>query len=111
MCMNEYNNEYNNTLYPGPEHGKIKEKTQTRNFFRRNLWAVISTGAAVVAIIALIVVLIRPTPSTNPTSQSSPKPSAAPSAPVGSTPVTTEGVTSAAPTPTHAPIVEARTLL
>src|SRR5258708_17346615 len=93
--------DYNNTWYPDPKNEKIKERP---NFFRRNLWAVISTGIAIIEAIVLIVILVlfRSTASTNLAPQSPSKP---PLATVGSTPVITVGDTPTAVTPTQAPTV------
>jgi hypothetical protein len=91
--------------YPNPE----REKVRPRNFFRRNLWAVISTGVAIVAILALFLVLTRPAASTNVTPQSSLKASST-TAPSTTTSNTTSN---AAPTaaPTQAPAAAAGTVL
>src|SRR5579875_3899425 len=60
--------DYNNRIYPDPEH----EKGKTRGFFRRKRWMFIFAGISLVAIAALILALMsRFATSTNPTSPSS----------------------------------------
>jgi hypothetical protein len=84
---------YDNRIYPDPEHEKIK----TKSFFRRNQWTFIFAGTSVVAIAALILVLIgRSAASTNPATSSSPQSSSVSS--------TAPGGASTAVTPTPSPV-------
>jgi hypothetical protein len=92
-------NDYDNRFYQRPEHEKIK----TKSFFQRNLWAVVSTGVAIVAVLALILVLTRPAASTNPITSSSPQASSGSS--------TAPGGASTAATPTQAAPPAAGTVL
>src|SRR5256885_6860053 len=94
--------EHNDTWYPGSKDEKINERP---NFFRRNLWAVISTGITIILAIALIVLLFRPTASTNSTPIPSPKSSPATQTTGGGTLTTPVGSTPATATLTQTPIV------